>query len=188
MNRGPNLLLVVAMLPLCWLSMMLVHELGHVLGAWVAGGEVQKLVWHPLVISRTDVSPNPSPLFVVWSGPVVGVLFPVALWTSLSRFRWSFLLRFFAGFCLIANGGYIGWGSFERIGDCREMLMLGTPIWVLWVWGAIHFAAGLMLWNGLGPQFGWGQKPEPVSWRLAGTVAVLSTLMIVGGFLLGVRE
>jgi hypothetical protein len=187
MKRGPHMLLFAAMVPLCWLLMMLVHELGHVLGAWLTGGEVQQVVWHPLVISRTDVSPNPLPLFVVWAGPVFGALFPVALWSCLHRFRRSFLLKFFAGFCLIANGAYIGYGSFERIGDCREMLIYGTPIWLLWLWGAVHFAAGLLLWNGLGPQFGWGKRPEPVSWRLAGTVAVLSLLVIVCGFLIGTR-
>lgn len=188
MKRGPNILLFAAMVPLCWLSMMLVHEAGHVLGAWLTGGTVQKVVWHPLAISRTDVSPNPSPLFVVWAGPVFGALFPVVVWMSLCRFRWSFLLRFFAGFCLIANGAYIGYGSFERIGDCREMLALGTPIWVLWLWGAVHFAAGLFVWNGLGPKFGWGKAAEPVSWRRAGTVAVLAGLLIVCGFAWGVRE
>ena len=181
-------MLAVAIVPLCWLAMMLVHELGHVLGAWLTDGEVQKLVWHPLAISRTDVSPNPSPLLVVWAGPLFGALFPVAVWVCLSRFRWSFLLQFFAGFCLIANGAYIGYGSFEQVGDCREMLMQGTPIWVLWVWGAGHFAAGFLLWNGLGPRFGWGKEPEKVSWRLAGTVGVLSVLIIACGFAFGFKN
>ncbi|MDG2389927.1 MAG: hypothetical protein P8M30_11460 [Planctomycetaceae bacterium] len=44
MNRKPTVLLAVSMLPICWLGMMLVHEVGHVLGAWLTGGVVQKVV------------------------------------------------------------------------------------------------------------------------------------------------
>jgi hypothetical protein len=58
---------------------MAVHELGHVIGAVISGGVVERVVLHPLTISRTDVSPNPHPGIVVWLGPVIGCLFPLAL-------------------------------------------------------------------------------------------------------------
>ena len=64
------------MLGTSWLGMMLVHEAGHVLHAWVSGGTVTKVVLGPLVISRTDVNPNPHPLFEIWGGPVWGCLVP----------------------------------------------------------------------------------------------------------------
>ena len=60
-----------------WLAMQAVHELGHVLGAITTGGHVTKVVLHPCTISRTDVHPNPHPLFVVWAGPLVGSVLPV---------------------------------------------------------------------------------------------------------------
>ena len=41
MKRWPNILLFAAMVPLCWLLMMLVHEAGHVAGAWLSGGVVR---------------------------------------------------------------------------------------------------------------------------------------------------
>lgn len=185
MKSTPRITLAFSMIPLCWLGMMLVHEVGHVLGAIVTGGVVQEVVWHPLVISRTDVSPNPSPLFVVWAGPLLGSLLPVIIWALLFRWRYAFLFRFFAGYCLIANGGYIGVGSFEKVGDCREMLIHETPIWVLWVFGVTACSLGLYLWNGLGPKFGWGKDSEDVNWKLAGSVAALYVLLVLVGFCFG---
>src|SRR5208337_624939 len=82
MNRLHQVLLIGTFLPLCWMAMMAVHELGHVVAAVATGGKVEKVVLHPLMISRTDVSPNPSPLIVVWAGPIVGVSEAAKLGTS----------------------------------------------------------------------------------------------------------
>jgi hypothetical protein len=41
------------------------------------GGTVERVVLHPLSISRTDVSPNPHPVAVVWLGPIVGSVVPL---------------------------------------------------------------------------------------------------------------
>jgi hypothetical protein len=154
-------ILWVSLAVLCWLGMMAVHELGHVIGAWATGGRVARVVLHPLTISRTDLAENPQPLVVVWSGPVLGVLLPAAAWLVAAGLRWNqaYLLRFFAGFCLIANGGYIGCGSFERIGDCGVMLQNGAAPWQLWVFGIITVPAGLALWHRQGAHFGLGPTP-----------------------------
>jgi hypothetical protein len=159
MHRFHQLLLIGTFLPLCWLGMMAVHELGHVLGAVASGGTVERVVLHPLAISRTDVSPNPRPLVVVWSGPLIGVLLPLTLFViaKFSRFHWAYLVQFFAGFCLIANGAYLGADSFVKGGDGREMLWHGSPVWSLWLFAVVTFPGGLCLWNGLGPRFGLGQ-------------------------------
>ncbi|MBD3676283.1 MAG: hypothetical protein HUJ26_22460 [Planctomycetaceae bacterium] len=187
MNRGSRIVLVISLIPLCWLGMMLVHEVGHVIGAKITGGTVTQVIWHPLVISRTDVDPNPSPLVVVWAGPLLGSLIPILAWGILVRWRYAFLLRFFAGYCLIANGAYIGYGSFEKIGDCRKMLIHETPIWVLWVFGVTACSLGFYLWNGLGPKFGWGKDAAVVTWKLAGSVATVSVLFVLAGFAFGNR-
>src|SRR5438093_41686 len=80
-----------------WLGMQAVHESGHVLGAWLTGGRVERVVLHPLTISRTDLAENPHPLIVVWAGPVVGVLVPLVLWAVATAFQVpvAFLFRFF---------------------------------------------------------------------------------------------
>ena len=153
MKRFHQALLIGTFLPWCWLAMQAVHELGHVLGAVATGGTIQCVVLHPLTISRTDVSPNPHPLAVVWAGPAVGVALPLAFFLAAKTagFAWAYLLRFFAGVCLIANGGYLGVGSFSRVGDAGDMLRHGSPIWSLWLFGAATVPLGLYLWHGLGP-------------------------------------
>src|ERR1700675_4207184 len=107
--RVHQAVLIVSTLLGSWLGMQEVHESGHVLGAAFSGGRVSWVVLHPLTISRTDLSYNPRPLVVVWSGPVVGVLLPLALWgvAAWLRIPGTFVLRFFGGFCLLANGLYI---------------------------------------------------------------------------------
>src|SRR6266852_2985807 len=110
-ERGHKLIsvLIVSTVLGSWLGMQAVHEFGHVLGARLTGGRVAQVVLHPLTISRTDLSHNPRPLLVVWAGPAFGVLLPLALWGVAAGLRLpgAFVLRFFAGFCLLANGAYI---------------------------------------------------------------------------------
>jgi hypothetical protein len=88
--------------------MMALHELGHVVGAYLTGGGVERVVLQPFSISRTDVSPNPHPAIVVWLGPVFGCLIPLAICAVVprSRARLRKIAHFIAGFCLIANGAY----------------------------------------------------------------------------------
>jgi len=152
-----QLALALVVLGLSWFGMMAVHEFGHVLGAWITGATVQDVVIPVLGFSRTDVQPNPAPGWVVWAGPIVGVVLPVALWFVALRTCPAFIekpLRFFAGFCLVANGAYLSLGTFDRIGDVGVMLDTGTPTWALWLFGAITIPAGFTLWHGLGPRFG----------------------------------
>ncbi len=165
-----------------------VHEFGHVVGAWLSGGRVERVVIHPLTISRTDVADSPHPLVVVWSGPVFGVLLPLLFWVvaALAKSPGAFLLRFFAGVCLIANGAYIGFGSFDGIGDCGEMLRHGCPIWTLWLFGAIAVPAGLWLWlwHRQGPHFGLGAARGRVDRRIAYVSLVALVLLIVLGLII----
>jgi hypothetical protein len=177
--------LIVSTLLASWLGMQAVHEAGHVLGALATGGRVAKVVLHPLTISRTDLSHNPSPLVVVWAGPVVGVVVPLIGWGAAAALRMpgAFVLRFFAGFCLLANGAYIAFGSFDRVGDCGEMLRHGSPLWSLWLFGAVTMPAGLWLWHRQGPHFGLGvakgQVNPGVAYASLVVCAVLLTLGLV---------
>jgi hypothetical protein len=144
-------LVIAAALLSSWFGMQAVHELGHVLGAWLTGGKVQRVVLHPLMFSRTDVSPNPKPLAVAWTGPVVGATFPLIAVVAFRRRKGPLksCAEFFAGFCLIANGAYIGAGALLGVGDAGDLLRHGSPLWLLMAFGIICSAAGLWLWHRL---------------------------------------
>jgi hypothetical protein len=185
MPRLPQFLLVVCLLADCWLAMQVVHELGHVLGAWWTGGTVTALVLLPWTFSRTDVGVNPSPLVVTWAGPAIGSALPLVMWSVALLVRWSgaYLLRFFAGFCLVANGAYIGGGALFREGDAGLLQIYGTPSWPLFVFGVLAVASGLWLWHRQGNHFGFGGAGGKVDPRaIWGSAAAL--VVIVGAELL----
>jgi hypothetical protein len=188
MKRVHQFLLIASTLAGSWLGMQAVHELGHVLTCWLTGGSVARVVLHPLTISRTDYASNPAPLTTVWAGPLVGVLLPLAIWglSAAVRIRGAFVLRFFAGFCLIANGAYIAGGATSAVGDCGEMLRHGSPLWLLWLFGLATVSAGLWLWSGQGKYFGLGEArgtvDRVVTWVTAGACVVLVLLgLLVDG-------
>ena len=182
MHKFHHRLLAVSIAALSWLGMMIVHESGHVLAGVASGGRIRRVILHPLEFSRTDLSYNPHPLIVAWGGPVGGVVIPLLAWgiAEALRIRRAYLLRFFAGFCLIANGAYIGVGSFRQIGDTYEMLLFGSSMWQLWLFGLITFSLGLRLWHRLGPWFGLGPYARTVHPLDAyGTFAVLVVVAAV---------
>jgi len=130
----------------------------------VTGGTVERVVLHPLTISRTDVSPNPSPLAVVWLGPILGCVIPVLAWWLVPK-RLTIIRSvalFFAGFCLLANGAYIAIGSFDRVGDCGVMLQHGSPIWSLLAFGLVTIPLGFYFWHQLGSLKGFLSDPSLV--------------------------
>ncbi len=172
---------VTCILALCWLGMMATHELGHIAAAILTGGQVNRVVLHPAAISRTDVSPNPSPSIVVWAGPIVGCLVPllVSVWHGPAR-RWRKLLQFFAGFCLVANGSYIGVGWFDKVGDAGEMLRCGTPVWAMAVFGIVTVAWGFFLWHRLGSLRTFLKTPASIDpWHVWGLASTLALVVLV---------
>jgi hypothetical protein len=190
-ERVYRALLIVATLAGSWLGLQVVHESGHVLGAWVTLGRVERVILHPLAISRTDVTNSNRPLVVVWMGPIVGALLPLLLWSAIASaaavlrsdgdgFAWSlsYVLRFFAGACLVANGLYLGIGSFYRVGDCGDLLQHGARIWQLWLFGAATVPLGLFLWHNLGGHFGLGPKQSKVN-RAAALVSTSGCLVLI---------
>jgi hypothetical protein len=182
-RRLHQAVLIVSLVLASWLGMQAVHEFGHVIGAWLTGGQVVRVVLHPLTISRTDLAANPRPLLVVWAGPVLGCLLPLAAWAvaTILRWRWAYLLRFFAGFCLLANGAYIGVGAFDQVGDAGVMRQHGSPLWVLLLFGAMTAPPGLWLWHRQGPHFGMGPAKGQVSPGAAyGCLAALVILIAIG--------
>ena len=187
MKRLHQGVLIVSVLLGSWLGMQAVHESGHVLGAYLTGGRVATVVLHPLTISRTDLCSNPRPALVARAGPVFGVLLPLSLYgaTVCLHLPGAFVLRFFAGFCLVANGAYIAGGSFDRIGDCGEMLRHGSAPWHLWLFGAATEPAGFWLWHRQGPYFGLGNAGGQVSVSVAYSSLFACLLLLTVAFLVG---
>lgn len=190
MNRTYQVLLVVSTLGFSWLGMQVVHEAGHVVFARMSGETVHRVVLHPLTISRTDATHDRHPLLVVWGGPLVGSMLPlVALGIArIWRVSWFYLVQFFTGFCLVANGVYLGIGWAWGVGDAGDLLGYGAPRWTLVAFGLVAAPLGLFLWNGLGPYFGLGEARGRVSRRVTyGTLAVL-LLVILIELLVGRRD
>jgi hypothetical protein len=133
-----------------WLAMMAVHELGHVIHAWLSGGRIVS-VSVPLVgFSQTIVQPNPREHFVVWGGPLWGVTIPLIGCGvfRIVRGRVPDVWRFFTGLCLVANGAYVGIGwLIAGGGDAHDLLRLGTRRDVMIAFGAACVALGLWCWH-----------------------------------------
>lgn len=189
MHRFHQLLFALSLLGLSWLLMMAVHELGHILGVLATGGSIECVVLHPLAISRTDVFPNPSPGVVVWLGPILGCLIPLALLTATSG-RQPLLrgsIQFFAGFCFIANGAYIALGSIEHIGDSGVMLKTGSPHWLLCAFGLLTIPTGFYLWHKLGRLSDFVKSTSLISRSAAYSVFALLVIVVLLEFALSAK-
>lgn len=188
-HRRDRAILIVSTILGSWLGMQMVHEFGHVTGAWMTGGRVSRVSLDPLGFSRTDLSPNPRPLAVAWSGPAFGALLPLVLGLVAVRLRMpgAFVVRFFAGFCLLVNGVYLAIGSFDRVGDCGDILRLGSTRWQLWLFGALAIPAAFACWHRQAKCFGFGKEGHPISRGVAvATLAVFLVLAVIG-FAVGER-
>ena len=142
---------------LSWYGMMAVHEAGHCFGAIVTGAKIEAVEIPIIGFSRTDFSGGNSPFFVVLAGPLFGVLIPLILLLFIKNVsnRIKHVLQFFVGFCLSANGAYLGMDAFLRGGDCRQLVQFGSPVWILVSLGMISFGCGLYLWHRMGPFHNW---------------------------------
>lgn len=165
-----------------WYAMMIVHESGHVLAAWLSGGSVARVVLHPLESSRTELAANPQPRFVAAAGPAWGAGFPLAAWliARATRAPRLFLWQFFAGFCLLVNGAYLASAVAFPAGDADELLRRGVPRWAMVIAGLAAAAAGLRLWHGLGSRFGLsGQRADRGAVVASATAAAALILFVV---------
>lgn len=170
-----------------WLLMMPIHELGHILHALATGGRVVRVVLHPLAFSRTDISPNPSPLAVVCGGPLWGAILPVLLWLAwrASRLPGAKWLQGLTGFCLIANGLYVASGIVIPAGDTEDLLRFGVSSWVLAAAGIPTAAIGFWIVHRLGKHFGIADmQPRSASkyaWLSVAAFAIIFSLMMAIG-------
>ena len=180
MERFFQFLLIASFIALSWLSFMVVHEFGHVATAWLSGGSVSRVVLHPIQISWTAFAQNPHPQLVAWGGPVLGSLLPLGFLAAARTLRSPglYLFRFFAGFCLVANGLYLLVDAFERGGDGGTLLRHGASQWQLCAFAALAAPIGFWLWHGLGRHFGFGAAHGSVSRGAAITSACLLAFVV----------
>lgn len=181
MKRLEHILFIASFITFSWLAMQAVHELGHVLGAWITGGKVIKVAIHPFIFSQTDLSFNPNPLIVVWAGPIIGSMIPLTVFFIARTFRLSciYLFRFFAGFCLIANGIYIALGPNNGFSDTGIMILHGSARWMLLLFGALTIPLGFYLWHGQGKHFGLGEAKGVVERKAIYASVSLAMVTIV---------
>jgi hypothetical protein len=121
-------------------------------------------------------------LLVIWGGPALGSLIPLGILQLARTFGYKifYLWQFFAGFCLIANGAYLGVGSFFGVGDAGDLARVGCPRWVMAVFGSACLPMGLYLWNGLGQYFGLNEPTGKVDRKAAcGTLTFTLVVLIV---------
>ena len=180
MKRIEQVILIITFLGFSWLAMQATHELGHVVGAWATGAEINKVALHPCIFSRTDIGRNPHPSIVVWTGPIIGSMLPllVFLTARLCRCPGLYLFRFFAGFCLIANGMYIAFGPSKGAVDTAIMLRHGSSRWIMVIFGICTVSLGLCFWHRQGPHFGLAVAGGKVN-RQAVIVSVALLMAIV---------
>ena len=174
-----------------WLAMMVVHEFGHALHAWLSGGVVAKMVLHPLAFSRTDMAINPHPLFVVWGGAIWGCIIPLVLLIIVHFLKWhyEYLVAWWAGFCCMANGAYLAAGTLFRSNgrgadDASVILQNGGAWWQLILYGLITVPLGLWLWNGLGPNFGLGSAQGKVDRKAVIGITIALVILVLGEILI----
>jgi hypothetical protein len=150
----PPILKITVLVAACYasfLGMEIVHEFGHVLNAIATGGRVVAVEIPLIGTSQTLVAPNPQELFEIMGGPLWGILIPL-LACGLARYftdRVPETLKFFAGFCLIANGAYLAIGWWWPASDGGQLARLEVPKETLVGIGVIASAVGLGVWHSL---------------------------------------
>jgi hypothetical protein len=89
---------------------------------------------------------------------------------------------------LLANGAYISIGSFDRIGDCGEMLRTGTPQWVMILFGVVSIPMGFCIWHRLGSLRDFVTNPTIISPRAAYGAFSLALIAVGAGFVLSPEQ
>lgn len=134
-----------------WLAMMACHEAGHVLHAWFSGGEVRRVSVPLWGFSLTELGTNPHPTLVAWGGAIWGSLIPIAALALMKLFDSPIAVRrcarWFAAFCLVANGAYLFAALIEPVGDAADLLRGGVPKWVVVAVGTVLLYGGIFLWH-----------------------------------------
>lgn len=135
-----RLLRFVALLVASWCVMTFTHEAGHIIGGWLSGGTLQAAELRPWRLPYSIFGPDPRPLITLWSGPLLGVILPLAV-ALLIRRSWAW---FIADFCLLANGAYLtaAWFSGDGFLDTPRMIEAGASPVAIAIYCALTLGIG----------------------------------------------
>ena len=84
-----------------------------------------------------------------------------------------------SAFVMLANGVYIGSGVVHPVGDARDLVDLGAPVWLLGVFGAAAMTVGVGIAVGGERRAKGAERSRGAHPQMAGTVLV--TLIAVLG-------
>lgn len=132
----------IILLVASWCVMTFVHEAGHVVAGWAAGGTLQEADLAPWSLPHSRFDPDPFPRLTLWGGPVLGVLVPLGFAVIVRR-DW---LWFIASFCLLANGSYLAtaWISGEPYLDTLKLLNRGEHPATIVLYCLVTIVAGYL--------------------------------------------
>jgi hypothetical protein len=139
-------------LPGSWYASLAAHEFGHAAVA-AATGSTRIDIHLPLLgFSHTQRSPDSHALLTTAAGPVLGSVFPLAVWLLVRgvRPKAARVPQFWAGFALVLNGAYIAGDAFLLGGDGAQLDRAGVPFWLSLTCGSLAVASGLHVWHCLG--------------------------------------
>ena len=104
--------------------MTFTHEVGHIIGGWCCGGTLTGANLLPWNLPYSFFNPDPHPLVTLWSGPILGVTFPILIATIVRR-DWIWVIAYF---CVLANGAYIAtaWFAGDDQLDTPKLLREGA--------------------------------------------------------------
>ncbi|MCA9240175.1 MAG: M50 family metallopeptidase [Planctomycetales bacterium] len=135
-------LCLVALAIWFWVSMLLTHEIGHVVAAVVTGEKITYVNIYPGQMPTTLVAGSPSAA-ILWAGVLSGWLTPSLIALGLSQVqRFRTLLWCWVGFCWAAGGLYLALGGIETLTDTSQLVRIGTPLWLLIAVGSGATIAG----------------------------------------------
>jgi hypothetical protein len=135
-----------------------IHELGHALATWIAGGEVYGIRLHPFLPGRCDHSATDNPVFTTWGGVGLPAIVGIALAAALWRRRRPELAPLFAvsAFALVGSGSYFLVGLVFQFGDPWYLVSrLGQSPLPVVLFGLLSIGLGVLFCAVLlGPVFG----------------------------------
>jgi hypothetical protein len=169
------------------------HEFGHALGIWLAGGTVRGLYQAPQGYAGSYAARDFSAPFTtdhgrllqVAGGPGFGAAFGVALVLAARLVKpgtVGWIATHGTGtWCLGNNGAYLALGSLVPFGDALFLTELGVPRWGLFLAGFPLVLAFVPLFAALLRGIGLRSEDSYRRWVLAVETGLLSYLAVIAG-------
>jgi multisubunit Na+/H+ antiporter MnhG subunit len=170
------------------------HEFGHALGCWLAGGKVLGLVLAPQGYSGSSAARDLSADFatshgyflLVAGGPVFGAAFGAVFALAarlLRRGTVGWIVTHGTGtWCIGNNGAYLFLGSLYPFGDALFLTELGVPRWGLFLVGLALVVVFLALFASFLRGIGLGREDSYRRWVLTVEAGLLGYLALILGW------